>query len=142
MSATVSLPLVYVRYLDHVLFKDMDPGAYSEPFIRETVGWLASENERAIQLIWERQLGEGATRQRATGLVILKADILELKRLGESHLYRDNISIFKGGADGIEGRRNDDQDLQTHPGPLEGAREKRRHLRYDYKPLDRRGEAA
>jgi len=88
VSATVSLPLVYVRYLDHVLFKDMDPGAYSEPFVRETVGWLASENERAIQLIWERQLGEGATRQRATGLVILKANILELKHLNDRYIYK------------------------------------------------------
>jgi hypothetical protein len=50
-------PIVYVRYLDHVLFKDMDPAACSEPFVRGTVGRLASENERAIQVIWERQAG-------------------------------------------------------------------------------------
>jgi hypothetical protein len=36
--------LVYVRYLDHVLFKDIDPHAM-KPQIRETVGWLAEENE-------------------------------------------------------------------------------------------------
>ena len=86
-------PIVYVRYLDHVLFKDMDPGAYSEPFVRETVGWLASENERAIQVIWERQVGGGATRQRATGLVVLKADILELKRLEDRYIYRDKRGL-------------------------------------------------
>jgi hypothetical protein len=50
-------PIVYVRYLDHVLFKDMDPAACSEPFVRGTVGRLASENEGAIQVIWERQAG-------------------------------------------------------------------------------------
>ena len=31
--------LVYIRYRDHVLFKDVDPSLY-RPFIRETIGWL------------------------------------------------------------------------------------------------------
>lgn len=84
-------PLVYVRYLDHVLFKDMDPAAYSNPFTRETIGWLAGENERAIQVVWERQIGGGATRQKATGLVILKSDIIERKFLNDKEEGKHDV---------------------------------------------------
>jgi hypothetical protein len=82
--------LVYVKYLDHVLFKDIDPHAM-KPQIRETVGWLAEENENHIRIEWERFSDEyGRTehrvelqnvKQRATGLVILKSCILERRRI-------------------------------------------------------------
>lgn len=79
--------IVYVRYLDHVLFKDMDPRHFSKPFARETWGVLTNENDQAIQLIWERQLGDGPTKIKATGLTILKADILEMKPI-EGYIYK------------------------------------------------------
>lgn len=78
-------PIVYVRYLDHVLFKDMDPNAYAEPFAREAIGWLDHENNESIRLVWERFAEpnpQGDSEQKATGLVILKSAILELRRVG------------------------------------------------------------
>jgi hypothetical protein len=75
--------VVYVRYLDHVLFRDADPQLY-KPFIREAIGWLDYEDDSCIRLVWERyaepRLDEEA-RMKATGLTILKSAILELRRL-------------------------------------------------------------
>jgi len=82
----MSESLVYIRYLDHVLFKDMDPSAFTLPFTRETLGWLASENDKAVQIVWEREAERSADskiRQKATGVTILKSDILEIRNLGE-----------------------------------------------------------
>jgi len=83
--------IVYVRYRDHVLFKDIDPKAYG-PQVRETVGWLAEESRGYIRIEWERfaddHEGRGHLvkpknmRQRATGLMILKSCILERREVG------------------------------------------------------------
>lgn len=75
---------VYVRYRDHVLFKDVDPSAY-RPFTREAIGWLEHEDGDCIRLVWERfaePAPSGGAKQRASGLVIMKSSILELRRVG------------------------------------------------------------
>ena len=75
--------LVYVRYLDHVLFKDVDPNLY-KPFIRETIGWLDYEDKECLRIVWERFAipdPPNESKPRATGLVILKKAILEIRRL-------------------------------------------------------------
>lgn len=78
---------VFIRYKDHVLFKDSEAENY-RPWIRETVGWLDYEDDQCIRIIWERFLESsplGNARLRSTGLVITKADIVELRRVsGES----------------------------------------------------------
>jgi len=76
--------LVYIRYRDHVLFRDMDPNT-ARSFTRECVGWLDYEDQEHIRIVWERfampdPLGE--SKPRATGLVILKKAILEMHRIG------------------------------------------------------------
>jgi len=75
--------VVYVRYRDHALFRDVDPDTW-HPFVRECIGWLAFENDEYIRVVWERfaepNEPEGA-KQRAVGPVILKSAILELRRL-------------------------------------------------------------
>ncbi len=76
--------VVYVRYWDHVLFKDVNSKAYG-PQVRETVGWLAEDNGGYIRIEWERFNGSAVPdnlRQRSTGLVILKSCILELREVG------------------------------------------------------------
>jgi len=83
--------LVYIRYLDHVLFKDVDPRDHG-PQVREAVGWLAEENGDYIRIEWERFADEHKgtghrvepknMRQRATGLVIIKSCILERREVG------------------------------------------------------------
>lgn len=79
----------YVRYLDHVVFKDVVPSAFSAPFIRETIGWLENEDDNAIQITWERFAGADSqekTKQKATGLVILKNCIQEIRYLGKGEV--------------------------------------------------------
>lgn len=76
--------LVYIRYKDHVLFRDSDPCLY-KPSIRETVGWLMKENEEAVWIIWDRSvhtLPYEKVQPWESGLVILKSHILEMRRLG------------------------------------------------------------
>ncbi|MBA7662068.1 hypothetical protein ES703_70091 [subsurface metagenome] len=75
---------VYVRYRDHVLFKDVNPGVYAKPFTREAIGWLDHEDDDCIRLVWERfaePTSNKEAKQRATGLVIMKGSILELRRV-------------------------------------------------------------
>ena len=89
--------LVYIRYLDHVLFKDVDPRAF-EPFKRETIGWLDHESSDYIRVVWERMVDNAEDpkiRQRATGLVILKSDILEIRNLGE-RVFNKIINDIRG----------------------------------------------
>lgn len=76
--------VVYIRYKDHIFFKDMNSSAYAKPFVRETLGWLDHENGDCIRIVWERfaQPTANEVRQRTTGLVILKSSILELRRVG------------------------------------------------------------
>lgn len=75
--------LVYVRYRDHVLFRNVDSSIY-RPHEREAVGWLVKENEEAVWILWDRsvqKLPYERTKPEESGLVILKAVILELRRL-------------------------------------------------------------
>ena len=74
--------LVYVRYLDHVLFRDSDPGLQG-PVEKETVGWLDHEEPGHIRLIWERYTAPSSMKAhspRGTGLIILRDNILEMGR--------------------------------------------------------------
>ena len=76
--------LVYIRYKDHVLFKDVDPSLY-RPWSRETIGWLDYEDEECLRLVWERFAmpdPPNEVKPRATGLVILKKVIVEMRKVG------------------------------------------------------------
>src|SRR5437867_6261545 len=44
---------VYIRYKDHVLFKDSDATLF-RPWIRETVGWLDYQDNEFVRVVWER----------------------------------------------------------------------------------------
>jgi len=81
--------LVYVRYLDHVLFKYSSPFRY-RPIERETVGWLVKQDDEAVWIVADRSV-ESLKHQldSDSGLIILKSDILKMKHLGKS--YRLNI---------------------------------------------------
>jgi len=76
--------LVYLRYLDHTLFRDMNPQT-AKLFTRECVGWLDYEDDEYIRLVWERFAmpdPPNEAKPRATGLVILKRAIIEERRIG------------------------------------------------------------
>ncbi len=78
----MSFPIVYVRYLDHVLFKAKRPERV-RIMEREAVGWLIKETDRAVWIVSDRLAGSKSRRKQAddVGLIILKSDILEMKRL-------------------------------------------------------------
>ena len=76
-----STQLVYVRYLDHVLFSQCS-ALTMQPQVRETVGWLIYEGEDYITVSWDRDAGPATLKAgdpKETGLVILKKLILEKK---------------------------------------------------------------
>ena len=75
--------LVYIRYRDHVLYRRTDAGKM-RPQVREAVGWLHKENGEAVWILWDRgisNLPHERVRPEESGLVLLKADVLELRRL-------------------------------------------------------------
>ena len=75
-------PLVYIRYKDHVLFHKAKADLY-KPVSREAVGWLVRENDEAIWILWDKSV-EGLAHERKSaesGLVILKSDILEVRKI-------------------------------------------------------------
>jgi len=74
--------LVYVRYQDHVLYHRGDPLAL-KPQVREAVGWLVYEAEDYVIISWDRDAGPPTLKggdPKASGLVLLRGDILELRR--------------------------------------------------------------
>jgi hypothetical protein len=76
--------VVYVRYRDHVLFRNADPNLY-RPAEREAVGWIVKENDEAVWILWDKsvcKLPHERVQPSESGLVILKAEILELRGIG------------------------------------------------------------
>jgi hypothetical protein len=74
--------VIYVRYLDHVMYNRCIALAL-KPQIREAVGWLVYEGADYINFAWDRD-AEPPTLQgkrKASGLVLLKTDILEMKKI-------------------------------------------------------------
>ena len=83
---------VYIRYKDHVLFKNIQQ-PMEEAMERETIGWLSKENGEIILVEHDRtmpnlQLNGG----QGSGLIILKSCILEIRELPlqESSRWRLN----------------------------------------------------
>jgi hypothetical protein len=79
----VESELVFLRYRDHVLYSRIDPASI-KPQVRECVGWLIYQSDEYVVVAWDRDTkptlrGEGL---KASGLVLLCSDILELKRIG------------------------------------------------------------
>jgi hypothetical protein len=75
--------LVYVRYRDHVLFRNADPES-ARPVVQEAWGKLDYEDPEYIRLVVARyqepdNMEEHAAK--ATGLVIVKSTILEMRKV-------------------------------------------------------------
>ena len=75
--------LIFIRYTDHVLY-NRSSALVMKPQVRKAVGWLVYECEQYVTLAWDcddepPSLHGGDSK--ASGLVLLKSDILELKRL-------------------------------------------------------------
>ena len=77
-----SSKLVYVRFKDHVIFKDHSNAIRVKPIVRETIGWLVSYNDNWITLLWLREPSSSSRQlRRESGICILKSDIIELKEV-------------------------------------------------------------
>ena len=72
--------LIYVRYLDHVEFKNSDPDLF-KPCVREMVGWLVAETKEALCLTYDRSVKPLPFEKRECGLIILKSDVLEKRNI-------------------------------------------------------------
>jgi len=76
-------PLVYVRYLDHVLFHQADPLPL-KPQLREAVGWLVHQTQDYVIITWDRKADPPALKNgdpKASGLVLMRRDILRLLKV-------------------------------------------------------------
>jgi hypothetical protein len=83
-SASSDQKIVHVRYLDHVLYHRSDP-AVMKPETRETIGWLVYESLDYIIVCWDRSAEPPTLKggdPKASGLVILRSDILEVRKFG------------------------------------------------------------
>ena len=73
--------VVYIRYKDHVLYRNT-PEALENATERETTGWLTQENKELVCIQHDRTIESlqyaGGT---ATGLVLLKSCIIEIRAL-------------------------------------------------------------
>jgi hypothetical protein len=84
--------LIFVRYLDHVIFSRTS-ALVMKPQVREAVGWLVYECDYYVTLTWDRDAEPPTLKggdPKASGLVVLKTDIQELKRLEAKALPLQN----------------------------------------------------
>lgn len=75
--------LIYVRYRDHVLYHRAQPETLG-PQTRECVGWLVYESPEYVIITWDRDAEPPTLKggdPKASGLVLLCSDILELRML-------------------------------------------------------------
>ena len=73
--------LVYVKYVDHVLFRNADPSLL-RPCVREVVGWLIRETDEVLYLCHDRAIEPlPFEKPSESGLIILKSDILEKRKI-------------------------------------------------------------
>ena len=75
--------LIFVRYRDHVLYNRSSALAM-QPQTREAVGWLVYDCDLYIILTWDRDAQPPTLHggdPKASGLVLLKSDVLGLQKL-------------------------------------------------------------
>lgn len=83
--AEKSSSIIYVRYKDHVIYHRSSPEAMV-PQVRECIGWLIYESPDYVVISWDRDAGPPTLKggdPKASGLVLLRGGILELRRLNQ-----------------------------------------------------------
>ena len=83
-------PLLYVRYNDHVIYKNIIQPA-PKAIERETVGWLAHENQDIILVEHDRTIKRNdISSGKSNGIIILRSCILEIKPLQKNSKWKLN----------------------------------------------------
>lgn len=87
--------IVLVRYHDHVMY-NRTPAITMKPQTREAIGWLIYECDWYIIVVWDKDAEPPTLHNgdpKASGLVLLKNDILELKKLPvNSKIIQKNVN--------------------------------------------------
>src|SRR5271157_1003928 len=82
ISSSFSLgSVVYVRYKDHVLFKNVEQ-SMTKAVERETVGWFAKETEEIMLIEHDRAVPNAQLpNSQCNGVIILKSCIVQMREL-------------------------------------------------------------
>ena len=97
-------PLLYVKYRDHVLFRNCDSSEI-KPSIREVVGWLTFESTDNICICYDKPVEPLLGEKRESGFVILKSDVLQVFELLPKAFKQNRITIH-----GQEALKNGDKE--------------------------------
>jgi len=87
------LTLLYVKYKDHVLFRNCD-SSEMKPSIREVVGWLTFESTDNICICYDKPVDPLPNEKRESGFVILKSDVLEVCELLPKTFKQTRITSY------------------------------------------------
>jgi len=83
--------VVHIRYKDHVLFRNTEP--LKDAVEREAVGWLFQETEELLCIQNDRTIESiNYSSGTASGLILLKSCILEIRALPLQSLSRGSLS--------------------------------------------------
>lgn len=81
MTALATDSPVYIRYKDHVLFKNIQQPV-AEAVERETVGWLTKQNGEIMLIEHDRTIPNAQIPSgQGSGVIILKSCVLEMLKL-------------------------------------------------------------
>ena len=87
------LTLLYVKYRDHVLFRNCDSSEI-KPSVREVVGWLTFESTDNICICYDKPVDPLPNEKRESGFIILKSDVLEVSELFPKAFKRTRITSY------------------------------------------------
>lgn len=86
--------IVFIRYQDHVLYHRGDPLSL-KPQVRECIGWLVHDCSDYIIVSWDRDASPPTLKagdSKASGLVVMRSDILEMKRIAQGKQRQESNS--------------------------------------------------
>jgi hypothetical protein len=86
------LKAVYVRYRDHVFFKNVNTPA-AEAIIREALGWVKEENDEVLLIECDRPLPE--CHSGFNGIVVIKSCIVSMVSLDFEHVLNCPHTLLK-----------------------------------------------
>ncbi len=86
------LKAVYVRYRDHVFFRNVETPA-AEAIIREAIGWVKEENDDVMLIECDRPLPE--CRSGFNGVVVIKSCIVSMALLNFEHVLNCPSTLLK-----------------------------------------------
>ena len=73
--------LVYIRYKDHIEFRNTSHKLYFDVNVREAVGWVVLETDKYLFLLYDRSVDPLPSETLESGLILIKSDILKVKEV-------------------------------------------------------------